>query len=880
MSRKLPEQPSLLTTMTLDQMRAAAATALVPRIDAPPPRTVNLLKFIGDLRGPVLTPPPAPSPPVQFAPPVQMLPAAPWSFQGAPGLSPAWARAFDSCIPAPAAPPPAVQIPSSFDRQRPPPAYQAPPLAHGPEVRIAVIGTRTFRDWPRFMRELDKKIAEISNARGSGNVVLVSGGAEGPDQMARRYSQQNRLRIVEYTPNFQAHGKGAVIVRNRQIINAAHEVVAFWDGVSRGTSMTLALARQKEMPVHIVTTDRQGGDQLQGAPSADVRAPGDLTRILALPSNVCDVPDLTDRYKKPGVAREDLFPGPLKPVQSQSLFWAQAQGGLIGAIGVGGGKTLTSFLLPLAVGSRVAVLFVPPHLYRKTIKDFSKLRLYWTLPTLGDFRRPVQARAEGALDLGGADTILYIVSMGQLSTASNSDLFDRLEPDLVIVDEAHYLRGTKSARSKRFSRYFQHRSRTKACLLSGTLTNSALTDYWHLCRWALKDGSPLPMSQHTAATFDAVFGTKTAEQRHAEAAARGIELPPEQYLQDIANRYMRWAEIQDPSEAFRKRLVTTPGWVATSAVDCDAGLTIVERSCDIPASVQKALRDVEESWQTPDGDEFESGLELEQALLTISAGFYNVWEWPNGGVDKEWLDAKRSWAKAVRTLLKSNLPHLDSPLLVERACVRQDDRVRDVVVEIAMERKVKLLDVYSAWQKVKHRAAPGTKAVWISQFLCEEAVERAKVIKGGVILWYESPAVGDVLETLTGWQRFGAGDKDSRALTDLSQKVLDGKEKPGPIICSIICHGTGKNLQGWDRAIVVQTPGRGDVVEQLLGRLHRAGQQADEVVFEWMLHTDWARGCMAKARKEADYQQRTLGQPQRLLLATVESADDFGADSD
>jgi hypothetical protein len=875
---------SLLTALSFDELQRAAASvqaAPPPRIDQHPPGTVNLLKFLSNGGGLVLTQPaPSGPPPVQpialpaFAPPVQMVPSAPIDFRDAPGLSPAWAAAFNACVA-----PPAVRVPDSFNRKAPPPVYQQAPEP-GVEVRIAVIGTRSFRDWARFSRELEKSIADITAARGSRNVVIVSGGAEGPDTMARRYAQQNRLRLVEYLPNWSVHAKAAVFVRNRQIVNAAHAVVSFWDGVSRGTKFTMDLAAEKGLPLYVVTTDRQSADQLTGAPSADLKAPTDLTRILQLSSNHdAEIPDLTDRYKKPGLSREELWPGPLKPVQSQSLFWAQAQGGLIGAIGVGGGKTLTSFLLPLAVGARVSVLFVPPHLYRKTIKDFGKLRLYWTLPTLGDFRRPVQQRGEGSLDLGGAETILYIVSMGQLSTASNSDLLDRLEPELVIVDEAHYLRGNKSARSKRFTRYFQHRSRTKACFLSGTLTNSALTDYWHLCRWALKDGSPLPLSAHTAQVFDAVFGTKTEDQRRAEASARGIDLPAQSYLDDIARRYTRWAQLEDPSEAFRKRLVTTPGWVATSSVDCDAGLTIVERSCDVPAVIQRALRDVEESWQTPDGDEFESGLELEQALKTITAGFYNVWEWPNG-IDKEWLDAKRSWARGVRNLLKRNLPRLDSPLLVERACIRQDERIRDIVVEMDMERKARLVDVYAAWAKVKHRSDPVTKPVWISQYLCEEAVERAKMIKGGVVLWYENPAVGDVLETLTGWQRFGAGDKDSRGLTELADKVLNGKEKAGPIIASIICHGTGKNLQGWDRAIVVQTPGRGDVVEQLLGRLHRPGQLADEVTFEWMLPTDWARDSMAKARTEADYQQRTLGQPQRLLLATVESAEDFGADSD
>lgn len=797
-----------------------------------------------------LVPPPAP-------PPVDVRPAAPPVPQGLlPFLVP------------PPRPAQAPAVPASFDQAKPAVKYQEAP---GTEVRIAVVGTRSFRDYGRFCRELGACIEAMCQERGSRNVVLVSGGAEGPDQMARRYAAERRLRLIEYTPNWQAHGKGAAFIRNKQIVNAAHALVAFWDGLSRGTAHTLDCARQRDIAVHIVST--QATDAADAQPLPPKQA-GDLTRILSLPvTDGTVIPDMTDRFKRPGIERDALYPGPLKPVQSEALYWAQATGGLVGAIGVGGGKTLLSFLLPMAVGAKVAVLFVPPHLYRKTLRDFAKLRLYWQLPVAGDYRNP------GVLDLEPGTPVLYIVSMGQLSTAANSDLMDRLEPDLVIVDEAHYLRGTKSARSKRFGRYFHQKPKTRACLLSGTITNSSLSDYWHLCKWALKDGSPLPLTGHTAQVFDAVFGTKTDAERAAEALARGKQLPSGSYLADIGQRYVDWAKLDDPGEAFQKRLVSTPGWVATSQVDCNAGLTIVERSFPVPQDVAMAIAQCESSWQTPDGEEFQSALELEQALSTLNAGFYNIWVWPNGEPDEEWLEARRHWNKAVRTVLQRNLPHLDSPLLVERACVREDERVRHLRIEMDMEQKVPLLDLWKAWLAVKHRPVPETKAVWISDFAIRAAVDRANVIMANgaaPVLWYESPVVGDALAVATGWPRFGAGDRDSRALVDLAERTLSGAVKPQPIICSILCHGTGKNLQAWRHALVVQTPGRGDTIEQLLGRLHRAGQQADEVVFEWMLHTSWARKCMDKARVEADYQQRTLGQPQRLLLATVEDGEEYG----
>ena len=36
-------------------------------------------------------------------------------------------------------------------------------------------------------------------------------------------------------PEYERYGRGAPIVRNKQIVDYADEVVAFWDGKSKGT---------------------------------------------------------------------------------------------------------------------------------------------------------------------------------------------------------------------------------------------------------------------------------------------------------------------------------------------------------------------------------------------------------------------------------------------------------------------------------------------------------------------------------------------------------------------------------------------------------------------------------------------------------------------
>jgi hypothetical protein len=48
------------------------------------------------------------------------------------------------------------------------------------------------------------------------------------------------------------HGKAAGHIRNEDIIKNADEVLAFWDGMSRGTAGSIEWARQFKKPIIII----------------------------------------------------------------------------------------------------------------------------------------------------------------------------------------------------------------------------------------------------------------------------------------------------------------------------------------------------------------------------------------------------------------------------------------------------------------------------------------------------------------------------------------------------------------------------------------------------------------------------------------------------
>lgn len=109
---------------------------------------------------------------------------------------------------------------------------------------IAVIGSRNFSDY---------KLLESTLASIPAITQIVSGGAKGADSFAEIYAKQHQLPLVVLKPDWKQYGKGAGIVRNRKIIEAADMVVAFWDGESKGTASSLAMAKTKGIPVKTIT---------------------------------------------------------------------------------------------------------------------------------------------------------------------------------------------------------------------------------------------------------------------------------------------------------------------------------------------------------------------------------------------------------------------------------------------------------------------------------------------------------------------------------------------------------------------------------------------------------------------------------------------------
>ena len=98
-------------------------------------------------------------------------------------------------------------------------------------MKIAIIGSRNLR-------------ADNLNEYVSEGDEIVSGGAKGIDECAAEYAKKRGIKLTEFLPEYGKYGRAAPIVRNKQIVDYADKVVAFWDGKSKGTQSVIKYAEK------------------------------------------------------------------------------------------------------------------------------------------------------------------------------------------------------------------------------------------------------------------------------------------------------------------------------------------------------------------------------------------------------------------------------------------------------------------------------------------------------------------------------------------------------------------------------------------------------------------------------------------------------------
>lgn len=103
------------------------------------------------------------------------------------------------------------------------------------EKRVGIVGSREYPD----LEEVREFIGSLPPS-----VTIVSGGARGVDTAARSAAREFKLKYKEWPAEWNLYGRQAGFMRNAQIVKDSDIVIAFWDGISKGTQHTIELCDQ------------------------------------------------------------------------------------------------------------------------------------------------------------------------------------------------------------------------------------------------------------------------------------------------------------------------------------------------------------------------------------------------------------------------------------------------------------------------------------------------------------------------------------------------------------------------------------------------------------------------------------------------------------
>ena len=489
---------------------------------------------------------------------------------------------------------------------------------------------------------------------------------------------------------------------------------------------------------------------------------------------------------------------------SQALMIAEAfnAGGGFFAAPVGEGKTIPSMLIPEVVEAKRPILLIPAGLREKTLSDRTELARHW--------------RVHAGLRL---------VNYELLQSPNSIDLLDKLAPDWVLADEIQALKNLDAARTRRFFRYLREHPHVRVVAFTGTPTRTRLEDYAHLMVLCLGEGAPVPMIESVTEEWGAALNARLEPFQRIHPGA----------LLEFCDGTEEGNPTARAQQGFQKRLTETRGVLAFTASSCDKPLTLSLREPPpMPRIIAQSLAALRETWTDPNGDEFDSALELHRVARQLACGFYSLWDPPPSD---RWLGARKDWHRFVREMIARGDHTMDSPYHVAARFVEHPLHMRWVAV------------------RDEYKPEDNTVPVWLDDWLCRDAADWLRKGEPG-IAWVEHLAVGHKIAEHARCRFFAAGERDAR----------DIRTAKGPYVASIHAHAKGRNLQHLSRNLFVSCPPSGDVWEQALGRTHRAGQ-AEAVSAEVYLHTQELLAGLARAFDDAQYTNNTWGAEQKLLLA-------------
>jgi hypothetical protein len=111
-------------------------------------------------------------------------------------------------------------------------------------MKVIIAGSRDFDDYELLRKYCDHVLQNQTE------IEIVSGTARGADQLGERYAKERGYPVKQFPADWNK-GKSAGYIRNEEMAKYGDALIAFWNGMSKGTEHMINLAKQYNLKIKI-----------------------------------------------------------------------------------------------------------------------------------------------------------------------------------------------------------------------------------------------------------------------------------------------------------------------------------------------------------------------------------------------------------------------------------------------------------------------------------------------------------------------------------------------------------------------------------------------------------------------------------------------------
>ena len=113
--------------------------------------------------------------------------------------------------------------------------------------RVIIAGSQSFADYKRLSKKMDFLLSNIDE-----DICIIGGEARGASALGKQYATDRKYQYRGFPAKWDAYEKRAGYLRNAEMADNADALVAFWDGISKGTKHMIEIATAKGLAVRVI----------------------------------------------------------------------------------------------------------------------------------------------------------------------------------------------------------------------------------------------------------------------------------------------------------------------------------------------------------------------------------------------------------------------------------------------------------------------------------------------------------------------------------------------------------------------------------------------------------------------------------------------------